>query len=208
MPVIQIERQYSVVVVPSSSPARTVTDLIALAKATPGGLKFASPGNATTAHLALTLFSREAGIEMLHVPYKGTIPSVTALLSGDVDLTICGIYACGAHMKSGKLRPLATASARRVIAWPDIPTFAELGYPGVQITDWMGIVAPAGTPTDVIDRLHVAIAKIVATPELRERLDAVGMEPSGAGPVEFAAVIHADIARWSKLVREARIRAD
>ena len=208
VPVIQIERQYAFLVVPAGFPVRTVADLVALAKAKPGALKYSSPGNATPSHLGLSLFAREAGITMLHVPYKGTVPAVTALLSGDVDLIICGVSACVPHIKSGKFRALATLAPHRLAGYPDLATMAELGYPGVEITDWLGIVAPAGTPRTAIDRLYKALAAIVALPEVKQHFEAIGMEPSGAGPDAFAALIQSDMIKWNKLVRDARITAD
>ena len=165
---------YSILVVPAGSPAKSVPELVALAKAKPGALKFSSGGNGTPPHLAGELFNRAAGLEIAHIPYKGAPASVAALLSGDVDMMIAATGAASVHVKSGKLRALATSSPQRIAAYPALPTFLELGY-GVEIRDWHGIVAPAGTPKDLIGRLHEEIAKVTATPETRQRFEALGM---------------------------------
>ena len=206
--VSQVTWNYAILTVPYASPARSVADLVALAKAHPGELKFASAGNGTPPHLASELLMREAGAKMTHIPYKGAAPAATAVLTGDVDMYIGSPTAVAAFIKAGKLRALATAAPQRLAAYPDIPTLAELGYPSVRISDWQGIVAPAGTPAEVIHRLHAELTKILAAPEVRQRLETAGMEPVGSGSEEFRELIGSELRRWNKLVREVGITAD
>ena len=203
-----INWNYQVLAVPAASPAKSVADLVALARAKPGVLRFSSGGNGTPQHLAGELFKREARLDMQHVPYKGGPAGVLAAISGEVDMTISGVGIVSPHLKSGKLRALATAAPQRIAVYAELPTFAELGYAEVQIRDWQGLVAPAGTPQKVIERLHAQIAKATATPELKARLEALGMEAASAGPEQFAAHIRSEIQRWGKLVRDAGIKAD
>jgi tripartite-type tricarboxylate transporter receptor subunit TctC len=209
-PVVLVDRHYSILVVPAGTAVHTVADLVARAKAAPGALKFSSAGNGTPPHLAGELFKRETGVDILHVPYKGALSNVVAVLSGEVDMTFAATGAGASHIRSGKLRALATlAPARtRIAAFPDLPTLAELGYAGVQVTAWEGIVAPGGTPPVVVERLRSAVAKIVAEPEVRQRFEAIGMEAVGDGPEVLAAQINSGLRMWNRLVREAGIQAD
>jgi len=206
-PVALVNWAYSLLVVPAASPLKSVADLISAAKARPGALKY-SGTNGTPPHIAGELFKRAAGVDIQHVPYKGAPASVLAVLTGDVDMTITSVGALSPHIKSGKLRALAAASPQRIAAYPELPTFVELGYPGVQVRDWQGFVAPAGTPKSVIARLHAEIAKAASMPDVKARLEALGMEPASAGPEQFAAHIHSEMQRWGKFVREVGIRAD
>jgi len=207
-PVTLTNWNHPILAVRADSPVRSVADLVPLAKARPGELKYASSGNGTPPHLAGELFKREAGVTITHIPYKGPSPAVVALLAGEVDLTILATSVLSPHLKSGKLRALATVAPRRLAKYPDIPTLVELGYPELGITDWQGIVAPAGTPGDVIARLHAEIAKVLAAADFRQRLEVLGLEAAGLGPEQFAAHMHKEIQRWSKLVRDAGIKAD
>ena len=207
-PIILVNWNYTILAVPATSPARSVVDLIAMAKAKPGFLKFSSNGNGTPPHLAGELFRREAGISILHIPYKGSVAGLNALLSGEVDMTFGTAALVAPFVQSGKLRALATAAPQRLAQTPDIPTLVELGYPALQISDWQGIVAPAATPKALIRRLHSEIARIVGAPDFVQRLVSIGMAPAGAGPEAFSSHIHNEIARWTKLVRDAGITAD
>jgi tripartite-type tricarboxylate transporter receptor subunit TctC len=209
-PVTLVDRHYSILVVPAGTTVHSVADLVARAKAAPGTLKFSSAGNGTPPHLAGELFKRETGTDIVHVPYKGALANVVAVLSGEVDMTFAATGAGAPHIRSGKLRALATLAPAqtRIAGFPDLPTLAELGYAGVQVTGWEGIVAPRGTPPAVVERLHSAIAKIVAEPEVRRRFDAIGMEAAGDGPELLAAQIHSGLRMWTRLVREAGIQAD
>ena len=205
--VAQVQRNYSILVVPATSSIHSMADIVARAKARPGQLKFASSGNATPSHLAFALLQKRVGVELQHIPYKGTPPVMLALLAGEVDVAICGLAICAQQIAAGKLRALATAAPQRMPAYPNVPTLTELGY-GVEITDWLGVVAPAGTPKAIIDKLHAALAKVVAMPEIRQRLESVGMEPASAGPDAFGALIHSEILKWKTVVRDAQITVD
>lgn len=205
--VSQVQRNYSLLVVPAASSIHSIADIVDRAKARPGQLKFASSGNATPSHLAFALLQKKVGIELQHIPYKGTPPVMLALLAGEVDMAFCGLTACAQQIAAGMLRALATAAPHRLPAYPNVPTLTELGY-GVEITDWLGVVAPAGTPREIIDKLHAALEKVVATPEMRQRLQAIGMEPASTGPDAFAVLIHSEILKWKAVVRDARITVD
>ena len=207
-PVTLINWNHPILAVRADSPARSVADLVALAKTRPGELKYSSSGNGTPPHFAGELFKREADVTIAHIPYKGPAPAIVALLAGETDLMFAATSAVWPHVKSGKLRALATVAPRRLAKYPDVPTLVELGYPGLVITDWQGIVAPAGTPRDVVARLHAEIVKVLAAPDFRERLEVLGLEAAGLGPEEFTAHMHKEIQRWGRLVRDAGIRAD
>ena len=206
-PVTLVAWNYAVLAVPAGSPVRSVADLVALARAKPGALKFSSAGNATPPHLSGELFKRATDIDVLHVPYKGGAPSAAALMTGEVDMAFAAPGAIAQYVKAGKLRVLATSAPRRLAAYPDLPTLQELGY-AVELSDWQGIVAPAGTPKEVTAALHAGITRVLAAHEFRQRLDALGMVPAGMGPGEYASYIHDEIRRWGKLVRDAGIKAD
>jgi tripartite-type tricarboxylate transporter receptor subunit TctC len=208
VPVTLTNWSYPVLAVPAASPVRSVGDLVALAKSRPGMLKYSSGGNATPPHLAGELFKREAGVEILHIPYKGSTANITALVAGEVDLAFGPTMALSPHIKSGKLRALATAGRHRLAPYPEVPTLVELGYSRLEVNDWHGIVAPSGTPGEVIGRLHAEIMKVLANTDFRQRLDALGMETVGLGPEPFAAHIRSEIQRWNRLVRDAGIKAD
>lgn len=207
-PVSLVVWAYAILAVPATSTARSVADLVALAKAQPGALKFSSGGNGTPPHLAGELFKRAAGVNIIHIPYKGAPAGVSGLLAGDVDMMIGATGALSPHLKSGKLRALATAAPHRIAAYPELPTLVELGYSGVEIRDWQGIVAPAGTPGELIARLHAEIAKAAAMPDVKQRFERFGMEAAGAGPEEFRAEIRSELRRWAKVVHDAGIKPD
>jgi tripartite-type tricarboxylate transporter receptor subunit TctC len=207
-PVVVINWGYPNLNIRSAMPVYSVSELVSEAKARPGVLKYSSQGNATPGHLGMKLFERQMGIELVHVPYKGGPAATTALLRGDVDICLAGMATMGPHVKSGAVRVLATFAPRRLAANPELPTMAELGYPQVEFSDWLGIVAPAGTPPEVIERLSMALADIVAQPDMKERLGQWGMEPAGLGPPEFRRLIHSELQRFGRLVREARITVE
>ncbi len=185
--------------------AKTVKELVQLAKAKPGALNFASNGNGSSSHLAAEMFKMMTATSMTHVPYKGLSPALNDLLSGQVQLMFSSTVAILPQVKSGKLRPLALTGAKRSSALPEVPTVAEAGVPGYVTSSWYGVLAPAGTPKPVIDRLSREIIKIVQMPEVRERLAGEGAEPVGSTPAEFAAHIKAELARWSKVIKQANI---
>jgi tripartite-type tricarboxylate transporter receptor subunit TctC len=207
-PIAMLAWSYTLLAVRSAAAVQSVPQLVVLAKERPGTMKFSSGGNGTPPHLAAALFAREARIDIAHIPYKGSPAGVTALVAGEVDMAFGPIAAMWPHMESGKLRALATAAPMRLKAYPDIPTLKELGYAAVQVSDWQGVVAPVATPPAVIARLHAEIAKILATPQMRERLRALGMEAAELGPRAFAAHLRSEISRWNDLVRVAGIKAD
>lgn len=199
--------QYMVVVHPSL-PAKSVKELIALARARPGALSYASggPGNAT--HLAVELFNTMAGARMLHVPYKGSGPALTDLISGQVHLMFANLTAGLPHVKSGRLRALATSGQTRSPTTPDLPTITESGLPGYVVTSYYGILVPVATSRDIVARLNADTAKVMGLPEIRGRLAGEGADPASSTPDEFAAFLRAEIERWAKVVKAANIRAE
>jgi tripartite-type tricarboxylate transporter receptor subunit TctC len=207
-PVSIVTWQYPILVVPAAAPVQTVADLAARAKAAPGMLKFSSGGNGTPPHLLGELFKRDAGVDMIHVPYKGAPAAVAAVVAGDVDVLIAVADPVLPHLRSGKLRALATAGPKRMKAFPELPTLIELGYPSVEITIWNAIVAPRGAAPDIVSRLHSAVAKTLAELEVRQRFEAITMEVADGGPEALAALIHSELRKWSRVVRETGIKAD
>ena len=198
----------NVLIVHPSVPAKTLAELIALAKAKPGTLNFASPGNGSGAHLAGELLKSMAGIDMVHVPFNGVAPAMNAVLGGQVQMFFAQSSSALQHVKAGNVVALGVASARRIASAPDLPTIAEQGLPGFEVTSWYSLVAPAGTPPSIVDRLHREIAKALADPDVREKIAGLGAEPVGNTPAEFAAMQRTEAARWAKLAKEANIRAD
>ena len=194
--------------VPADSPAKSAADLIRIAKARPGQLSFGSPGNGTPPHLASELFKRLAGIDVLHVPYKGGGQETQALVAGQIDFTIEGLNVQIPQVKGGRLRALAVTSAARMPLLPDVPTLAEAGAPGYEFVGWVGIAAPAATPPAIIDRLYRAIAAVESTAEARDWFAAVGAEPGVIAPDAFAAMVRAEYAHWGRVIRDAGIRLE
>ncbi|MBI3936971.1 MAG: tripartite tricarboxylate transporter substrate binding protein [Betaproteobacteria bacterium] len=197
-----------VLVVHPSVAAKSVKELIALAKAKPGQLNYASAGTGTSPHLTFELFKSMAGVNLVHVPYKGTGPAITDLIGGQVQTMITGVVALYPHIKAGKLRALGATSAKRVAALPDVPTIAESGVPGFDVASWFGVFAPAGTPKPVVTRLNAEIVKILAVPELRRKLAAQGADPATNTPEQFAAYVKSELARWGKVVQATGARVD
>jgi tripartite-type tricarboxylate transporter receptor subunit TctC len=197
-----------VLVVPADLPARSVKDLVALAKARPGALNYASPGAGTALHLAGELFKSLAGVDVMHVPYKGSAPAITDLLGGRVSLMFDTTLSALPHVKAGKLRALGVTTARRSAALPELPTVAESGLPGFDVSAWNGILVPAGTPREIVARLATEVAAIMKLADVRERLAGQGAEAIGSTPEEFAAHIAAETAKWAKVVRASGARVD
>ncbi len=191
-----------------SFPAKSVKELIALAKRSPGTINYASGGSGSTPHLAAALFAAMAGVEMTHVPYKGTGPATADLIGGQVQIAFLGIPTVLPHIRSGKLRVLATTGKSRSPELPEVPTVDEAGVAGYELSPWYGLLAPAGTPGAVVARLAAEVTKIVRDPAMREQLSAQGAEPDGRAPEEFARTLRAETATWTKVVRDAGIRAD
>ncbi|HEY1328770.1 MAG TPA: tripartite tricarboxylate transporter substrate binding protein [Casimicrobiaceae bacterium] len=207
-PVTVLAAVPNILVVNAGVPARSVRELIALAKAKPGTLNFASPGNGSGAHLAGELLKRMAGVDLVHVPYNGVAPAMNAVLAGDVQMFFAQTSAALPHLKSGRVVALGVASLRRIDAAPDLPTLAESGLPGFDVTSWYSLVAPAGTPPDRIARVQSAVARAFAKPEVREKIAGLGAEPVADTPAEFAALLQSESARWRALAREANIHVD
>ena len=197
-----------VFVVNPSVKANSLAELIALAKANPGMLTYASSGNGSPQHLAGELFQRMAGIKMLHVPYKGSGPAMVDLIGGQVLVMIETAPAAQAHIKAGKLRALAAASAQRISTLPDVPTAEQAGLKGFEVSSMFGIVAPADTPATIVARLNAALKDILAQPDVKATLLAQGANATYTTPEEAALAIHNESSRWSKLIREGNIKGD
>jgi len=207
-PIILVGYAPNVLAVHPSLPARTVKELIAIAKAKPGTLAFASNGAGTLSHLTAALFMQQARIEMLHVPYKSAAPAVIAAAAGEVPVIFSAYPSVSTQMQAGKLRGLAVTSAKRIAAAPALPTIAEAALPGFESTQWWGFYAPAGTPADIVSRLNREMNLILATADTRKRLAAEGAEPAGGSPADLGAYHRADYERWEKVIRAAGIKAD
>jgi tripartite-type tricarboxylate transporter receptor subunit TctC len=188
-------------------PVKTVAELVKYAKANPGKITYASNGNGSPQHLAAELLKRMAGIDLVHVPYKGAAPTAQALLAGEVSIAFNIILLPLPYVQSGRLTGLAVASSHRSPLAPGLPTMAELGYP-IDIDTWYGLVAPAGTPRDAIAKLNAETVRILALPDLKEKTKSQGIELGSSTPEEFAAFLRADIAKWSKAIREMNITID
>jgi tripartite-type tricarboxylate transporter receptor subunit TctC len=205
-PVSLVAGAPTILVVTPGLPVHSVRDLVAYAKANPGKLNYASFGNGTSSHLAGELFKSLAGVSATHVPYKGAGPALTDLLAGRVDLLFDNIITSLPHIKDGRLRALAVTAAQRSRLVPDVPTMAEAGLPGQEISGWLGLVAPAGTPSEIVEKLSAQMARQLRLPEVQEKL--VGVEAVGSTPAEFDAFMRSERAKWTRLVKEAGIRAD
>ena len=205
IPVTQTTSIVFALTVNAASSFRTVADLVAAARVKPDAIRFASAGIGNQSHLAAELFAAAAGVQMLHVAYKGEAPAITDLLGGQVDMIFGTAPALLPHVKSGKLRALAVGQARRAAAAPDVPSIAEAGYPAVSVTGWTGIVAPAGTPAPIIRRLHDEVVKVLALPDVRETLARAGAEPVGSTPEQFGEFIRAETLKWGAAVKRAGI---
>ena len=198
----------NLLVVPAALPARSVKELVAMAKAKPGSLNYSSAGVGTTQHLAGELFKLRTGTQIVHVPYKGSSPSMTALLAGDVQLSFINPVAAGPHIKGGKLRALAVAGAKRTALFPDVPTMEEAGFPGVEVALWYGLLAPKQTPRDIVQKLAGGVAKASHDPEVLKRLAADGAEPVGNSPQEFDQQLREDVAKYGEVVRVSGAKAN
>jgi tripartite-type tricarboxylate transporter receptor subunit TctC len=198
----------NILVVPASLPAKSVAELIALAKEKPGALNYSSAGPGTTQHLAAELFKLRTGTKIVHVPYKGSAPSITALISGEVQLSFVNPVAIGQHIKSGRLRALGVAGAKRSALMPEVPTIREAGVEGVEVPLWFGLLAPAGTPGDIVHALAAAVKKGANTPDMQKKLLDQGAEPVGNTPEEFQAMLKDEVARWAEVVKISGARAE
>jgi len=208
VPVTLIGAVPIVLVVNPSVPASSVNELVALAKSKPDGLSYASSGSGSPQHLSAELFKSMAGVKIVHVPYKGAAPAVTDLLGGQVQMLLGPINSVLPHVKRGRLRALGVATTKRLAYLPDLPTIAEGGVPGYWSDIWFGLVAPAGTPKEVVDKLNREIAKILVQSDVKEKLVAQGIEPLTSTPEEFATLIKTDLARWAKVIKDSGARAE
>ena len=207
-PITVIAAVPNILIVNPAVPARSLKELIALAKAKPGTLNYASPGNGSGPHLAGELLKRMAGVDIVHVPFNGVGPAMSAVLGGTVQMFFAQSSAALQQIKAGKVVALGVASPKRIAAAPELPTIAEAGLPDFDVTSWYALVAPAGTPPAVTTKLQATIAAALARPDVREKLAGLGAEPVGNTPAEFATMQRAESARWQKLAKEAGIRAD
>lgn len=208
VPVAWVARVPNVLVVPASSPVKTFQEFIALARSKPGRLSYSSGGNGSAAHITFEYLKLRTKTFLLHIPYRGTAPSVTDLIAGQVDATFTGTPAVIAHIRSGRLRALAVSSPERVAALPDVPTVAESGYPGFEADQWYGVVAPAGTPEAVVTRLNAEINKALALPDVARQLAGEGAVPMPSAPQAFGALIAREIPRWAEVVKAGNVKPD
>jgi tripartite-type tricarboxylate transporter receptor subunit TctC len=207
-PVTQVASVVHVLVVSPKLPVTNVKELIAYTKANPGKLSYASTGTGTSTHLEGELLKSMAGIDMVHVPYKGSGPALNDLVGGQLGVMIDALGSSGPFIKAGKLRPLGVTTAKRSASVPELPTLAESGVPGYEAMPWLGLVAPAGTPPEIVDRLHKETAKVLEDPAIKDRFKGWGLDIIGNTPAEFSAFIKRDIDQWSRVIKNANIKGE
>jgi len=207
-PVSLFSESPNILVVHPSLPVKNVKDLIAMAKAKPGGLNYSSAGSGTTQHLAGELFKLRTGTNIVHVPYKGSAPSLTALLGGEVEMTFANIPAISSHVKAGRLRPLASTGTKRAAQLANVPTMKEAGVNGVEVLVWYGMLAPAATPKEIVNTLAGAVAKAARSPHMSKLLLDQGAEPVGNSPEEFGKILREELKRWAEVVKVSGAKAD
>ena len=199
--------QYMLVSHPSV-PVKTVKDVIALAKARPGQLNYGSSGSGGILHLSGQLFQLMTGIRWVHVPFKGTGPARQALMGGEIEFVFAGTITLVGPVRAGQVRPVAVTGPKRFAELPDVPTISESGVPGYNVTGWYGFYAPAGTPADIVRRLHAETKRALISPDVKEKLAKTGNEPVASSPEEFAAFVRAEIGKWAKVVKATKLRID
>jgi len=207
-PISLIAKVPNIMVVHPTVPAKSVKELVALARSHPGALIYGSGGNGGAGHLATEYFRLLAKIQLVHVPYKGTGPAIIDLLAGQTQLVFAGVPGISGQVRGGKLRALGVSTTKRLAVFPDVPTIAEAGVPGYEATQWYGVLAPAGVAKPIVARLNQDILKVLQTREMQERLAADGAEPLPSTPEEFHTFIKAEIARWAPVIKAAQIKAD
>ncbi|HEX3633348.1 MAG TPA: tripartite tricarboxylate transporter substrate binding protein [Casimicrobiaceae bacterium] len=207
-PISKISEPPMMIVVNPSLNVKTLDELIALARKTPGKIAYSTPGVGTSQHLAAMMLQQRTGIELLHVPYANGGQALNDVVSGIVPVYFSYIGAAEGFLRSGQLKPLAVATAKRATNWPDVPTVAELGYKDFAVSSWNCVLAPAGTPPEIIERLHAELARIVQQPEVRSQFLTMGSEPMSNTPEQFSAELKAAVARWSDVARLAGLRVD
>ena len=207
-PVGLIAKIPNILVVNPKLPIRSVADYLRFAKEQPDGITFASSGSGSSIHLSGEMFKMKAGLKMLHVPYRGSAPAITDLLGGQVQSMFDNMPSALPHVQGGRLRAIAITSAQRSPLLPDVPTVAESGYPGFDVQSWFGLAAPAGTPHPVIERLNAALDKVMAAPEVRQRLRDLGATPEAGTPEQMRALVAAEIKRWREVVKASGAKAE
>jgi tripartite-type tricarboxylate transporter receptor subunit TctC len=208
-PVIHVATAPNVLVVHPTSPVRSVAELIALARAKPGQLTFASNGSGSSNHLSAEMFKLIVGVQMVHVPYKGSAPAVTDMLGGQVAMLFGTMGDVVPHIRIGRLRALAVTGAQRIPALPDVPTMVEAGVPGYESTAWFGVLAPAATPAEIVQKLNQDIARVLQMPDVLEKITLQGSaEIIGGPPEQFGTLIRAEITKWQKVIKESGAKAD
>jgi tripartite-type tricarboxylate transporter receptor subunit TctC len=208
VPIAEIAEAQGVLVVNPKVEAKTVKELIALAKAKPGTMSYASAGNGTAPHIAGELLKQQAGVDILHVPYKGSGPAMTDTLAGTTQIMFPSLVAAAPHIKSGKLRALAVTGSKRSALFPQLPTVAESGVAGFEITQWYGFFAPAKTPKDIVDKLNKEIVAIMKDPDTAKKFADQGADIVTGSPDDFGKLVQSELAKWSKFIKEAKITAD
>jgi tripartite-type tricarboxylate transporter receptor subunit TctC len=203
-PVIQTENGPYIITVHPSLPVKTIKELVALAKAKPTQINFASTGNGGITHLASELFAMRTGIKITHIPYKGTGPGVVDTVAGNTQMMVAAAAAAIAHVKSGRLRALAVSSPKRVAALPDVPTVMESGY-NYEVNNWHGVIAPNGVPRPIIEKLNAEINKIIKDPDFAKRIEKEGLEPAGGTPEAFLKLLKHEITEWAEVVKQAKV---
>ncbi len=207
-PVAHVAWSPVIIATSATSKYKTLADVVAAAKAAPDTITYGSPGNGTTIHLAGDQFEKAAGIKMRHIPYKGSNPALMDALAGNVDLLVSSVPSAMAQVKAGKLRPLAVTSAKRSTSLPDVPTVAESGYKGFDMSTWYGLLMPAGTPAPVARQMNAAVNKLLATPELQKAIHEQGAEPLSMTPEAFAEQLRRDYQGMEKIVRDAGVKLE
>ena len=207
-PIAPINYSDLVLVVHPSVPAKSIKELVALAKAKPNGLNYASSGTGTPYHMAGELFKSMAGVQIVHIPHKGSGEARTSVMSGQVEVMLDAITTMAPMARAGRVRALGTTGLKRSTVLPDVPTISEAGVKGYETTIWLGIMAPAGTPKPVVDRLNAEIVKIVSRPDVKKAWNEQGAEPMAMSPAEFEKYLNADIAKWANVVKVAGVKSD
>lgn len=208
-PVRELAWTSNVLIVRADSPITSVQELIVAAQTTPGKMSFASGGNGTPAHVMAEFFRTQTNVDLLHVPFKGAVEGITAVLAGHVDIMFASAGVVLPHVRAGKLRALAQTTATRLPSFPELATFTELGFPDIAVRDWQGIVAPAGTPQAILNRLATVLQVALGRPEVKDRLRTLGMEAvESSGPLQFTQFFTAELKRWSGVARMAGLRAE
>ena len=207
-PVVMAGATPNVLVVAPNVPAHSVKELIALATAKPGSLSYASAGAGSSPHLAMEMLKQMVGIDLVHIPYKGSAPGVTDMLAGQIPTLFDNLPNVIQHIRAGKMRALAVTTSQRTSMAADVPTMIEAGVPGYEMTAWFGIVAPASTPPDIIAKLNAEANKMLASPDIRDRFTKAGVEPVGGTSAEFGRHLQTEVAKWAKVVRDAGMKAE